>query len=215
MDENQNYKLNKEQLRKIYLLMRDSFEVYKSLIEDKNNIFSGEFFSNIKGHLLSYVIEKAFAPMILPKNFPFRAEIIKSNNFGKKRVELNTNNLRMTIGKIQSKDSLPSKAKYKLKYAKENTDIENQLRFDFGKNTNSIKKEPYYGIISYKCDNNNNLEYLGIIFPDSEYKYIADRIDIPLLSVVEDNTSEEEDSILNKENLKELVLKDISNDFKN
>lgn len=196
--------LNKDLLKVIPLIFSDAIKVYQELIDEEKDIFSGEYFQAIKGKLLGYIINRAFDPKLLPSNVPFKPEIIKLA-FSQKTPKLVLNNTILTISKVMSKESLPSKSKYKLEYAAGNDLISNQFKFDLDKELNT-KNTPYYGIIAYEYK--EYLKSLNIIIPDSEFKHIIKTINIPVIYTSE-YIGVENKPILDLNNLKELVSKDI------
>ncbi len=196
--------LNKDLLRVIPLIFSDAIKVYESLLDNEKDIFSGEYFKSIKGRLLSYVINRAFDPKLLPSNLPFKSEINKLP-FSQNTPKLVLNNTILTISKVIDADSLPSKSKYKLEYARGNDLISNQFKFNLDQELKK-KSSPYYGIIAYEYK--DYLKSLNIIIPDSEFKNIIKTIHIPIVYTSEYG-HEENESILDVNNLKEMVSNDI------
>lgn len=196
--------LNKDLLKTIPLIFSDAIKVYKELLDKEKDIFSGEYFQSIKGKLLGYIINKAFDPKLLPSNLPFKPEIINLA-FSQKAPKLVLNNTILTISKVMNTESLPSKSKYKLEYAKGNDLLFNQFKFDLDKEL-KIKSAPYYGIIAYEYK--DYLKSLNIIIPDSEFKNIIKTINIPVVYASE-YIGIENKPILNINNLKEMVSQDI------
>ncbi|SCJ10053.1 Uncharacterised protein [uncultured Clostridium sp.] len=198
-----NNELTNETLRPIYLIFRDSIEVYKQLIQEEKEVFSGDYFDGFKGRLLGYVINHAFNPKFLPNNFPFNIDVVNMS-FNQKRPELRKDNTVLTIAKVIESNTLPAKSKYKTEYAKGNSVFSRQLKFDLANNM-EIKELPVYGIITYQIKDDELLS-LNIIFPSSNYNSIEEIIPIPLISMVEPNINvDDSESILNKDSLKREV----------
>lgn len=196
--------LNKDLLRVIQLIFSDAISVYESLIDDKKDIFSGDYFKSIKGKLLNFIIYRAFDPKLLTSNLPLKSQITRLP-FSQNTPKLVLNNTILTIAKVTNLNSLPAKSKYKLEYAKGNDLIENQFKFDLDGEL-GVKSLPYYGIITYEYK--DYLKSLNILIPDSEFKNIIKTINIPIVYTSEYN-GEDNKPILDNDNLKELVLNDI------
>lgn len=195
--------LNNEVLRPIYLIFKDSIEVYKELIKEQNKIFSGDYFKGFRGRLLGYIVQKAFDPKLLPSNFPFKIEVA-GMRFNQKRPELRRGNTLLTISKVLESNTLPAASGYKKKYSEGNSLFSKQLQFDI-RSQFEVKEMPCYGIIAYEFKN-EELESLNIVIPDSNFKEIVASIPIPLISAINlQDESITEESILNKENLKSEV----------
>lgn len=198
-----NTDLNNEALRTIYLIFKDSIDVYKQLVEEQKEIFSGEYFEGFKGRLLGFIISNAFNPKFLPNNFPFSIDIVNMS-FNQKRAELRRGNTILTIAKVINSNTLPGSSRYKKEYSKGNSIFSKQLKFDL-RNDMEIKELPIYGIITYQI-NAGDLSALNIIFPNSNYNSIEESIPIPLISMVEkDKEVHDNGSILNKDSLKREV----------
>lgn len=197
--------LNRENLRLIYLIFKDSIEVYKQLVEDEKDIFSGENFKGFKGRLLGYVIQQAFNPKFLPKNFPYQIDIVNMS-FNQKRTELRRGNIVLTISKVVDRNKLPTISNYKKEYSKGNSIFSKQLQFDY-RDEYKIKDIPIYGIITYIIKN-DMLSELNIVIPSSDYSKIEEVIPIPLISIVNNNNDDnsKSKSILDKDNLKKQIL---------
>lgn len=212
LDESIDKELNKQALQPIYVVVNDAIKTYKQLMQDENYIFSGEYFEEIKGRLLSYTIKRAFDPTLISGNFPFEVNCRKMN-FNQRRPELTKNNILLTISQTKDLNELPSKSKYKMKYSKGNSLIARQLIFKEAQEA-KIEDIPYYGIIRYMYSD-NELKDLDIIIPDVNYKSIIKRIPIPMISEIkkfnEDTnySTETTGALLQIENLKEQIERDI------
>lgn len=198
--------LDSKILRTIYLTFNASVNVYNDLIEKEKDLLSGEYFDEIKGRLLGFIIKKAFDPKLLPTNFPFNVQIVNLP-FKQKMPKLKRGNTILTISKVMEPNLLPSPSKYKKEYAEGNYCLSNQLEFNLDKNE-IIQDKPYYGIIAYKFYE-EQLKMLNIIIPDSEFKYIIRNIPIPLVYSMQDENVQEE-PIINEENLKKSILNDFN-----
>ena len=169
-----NY-LSKRDLNLLYCIFDNSVEVYKELLKENVQAFSGEYFDSFKGKLLGYVVQKAFDPKLVPNNFPFKINVAKMN-FNQRRAELRIGNIILTIAKGNGKNTLPSYSNYKKEYSKGNSDVVTQLYFDFF-DDGKIKSLPYYGVIVYEVVD-DELKDLNIIIPNSGFTSVLDVIPI-------------------------------------
>lgn len=197
--------LNSKVLKTICLTFNTSISVYNELIEKESDIFSGDYFKEIKGRLLGFIIKRAFDPKLLPNNFPFDVQIINLP-FKQKTPKLKRGNTVLTISKVMDSESLPGESKYKKELAKGNSIFNNQLEFNL--DCINIQPAPYYGIIAYKFYD-DELKSLKILIPDSDFKTVLRSISVPIVHVFEDEEIQE-DTILSKESLKQSVLNDIN-----
>lgn len=197
--------LSFEVVRPIYYIIKDAVDVYKEIIRD--DFYKGKYASNIKGILLSYAVQRSFDAEMLPKNFSFKSTDA-TMPFNKKRVELRKDNILLNLAKVNKKNSLPSKAKYKQNYAESNSSLRKQLIIDIEEQRPKINDMPYYGMITYKVAK-NNLEFVDIIIPDSSYKYILKSINIvPKFELItNDKTTLDDERVIRNENLKKDIIK--------
>lgn len=208
MEDYINTELNNVMLRPLYLIIKEATEVYEKLFQKEKEIFSGEYFEEIKGRLLGYIIKRAFDKKFIPKNFPFDVDC-RRMSFNQKRPEIKKGNILLTLSKVNDRNMLPSESGYKKRYSKGNSLLSKQLMFDY---VNTIKDIPYYGILTYNYED-GVLNFVDVIFPDSNYNRVIKRIPIPMISVIENSENDLRESLplLNKEALKVEVEKDIVN----
>lgn len=200
--------LSNNTIQPIYNIFEDSTTVFKELMDKEQDLFKGTYLTEFKGRLINYIIKRSFDIDRIPKNFPFEVSAVNMA-CGQKRTELKKNNLMLTLGKAQSSSTLPSYSRYKQEYSKGNSEICKQLRMDVELGQAKITDIPYYGIITYNLKN-NKLEFLNIVIPDSNYKYVIDYIPItPSFKILENdlgNKEEDEERLLGRENIKKEIL---------
>lgn len=112
--------LSKRDLNLLYSIFTNSVEVYKELVKENVQAFSGEYFDSFKGKLLGYIVQKAFDPKLVPNNFPFKINVAKMN-FNQRRPDIRIGDIILTIAKGNGKYVLPSYSKYKREYSKGNS----------------------------------------------------------------------------------------------
>ena len=203
--------LTPKDLRLIYLVIQDDIKIFKELMEEEKDIFSGKYFKEIKARILNYIIKRSFDNELLPRTFPFKITR-KNMGFNQAIPVLHKENILLTIGKTNNIESLPSPSRYKKNYAKGNNLLCRQMKFNLSKEL-GLEEVPYYGVISYVY-NNNELNNLSILVPDNNYKHIIKNIPISIISSVPQASNKKKNyvSILDKDNLKEIVKKDIDGD---
>lgn len=208
MEDYINTELNNTMLRPLYLIIKEATEVYEELFQKEKEIFSGEYFEEIKGRLLGYIIKRAFDKKFIPKNFPFDVAC-RNMSFNQKRPEIKKGNILLTLSKVNDRNMLPNKSGYKIEYSKGNSLLSKQLMFE---DINTIKDIPYYGILTYNYTD-GVLNFVDIIFPDSKYNNVIKRVPIPMISVVENSVNDLKESspLLKKEALKVELEKDVVN----
>lgn len=195
-------------IRPIYNIFEDSITVYNELLNEKKDLFKGNYLTDIRGRLINFILKRFFDSDRIPKNFPFEVCAAKMA-FGQKRTELSRNKIILTLGKAQTPNTLPPYAKYKTEYAKGNCSIGKQLKMNFDGDLAKYVDIPYYGVITYNIED-NVLKFLNIIIPDSNYKYIIDSVPITQsLRVVTNDDTLEDDRILNRENIKKEALETV------
>lgn len=200
--------LDKESLRKLFLMIKDSTEIFNDLVGRESDIFSGKLFcSDIKTRMLNFIITRAFSPNFLPRNFPFDVEILSLQG-AYHTPKLKKGNTILTISKVKNKNKLPSRADYKEEYSRGNLHISEQLKFVFDEEY-SVEGIPYYGILGYEFSK-DKLKGLNIIVPDENFKKVVKTIPIPIIHSVK-VTEIEEETILDKDNLKKDILNQIKN----
>lgn len=176
--------LGKKELNLLYYIFSNSVDVYRELINENVQAFSGEYFDSFKVKLLGYIVQKAFDPKLVPNNFPFKVNVSKMN-FNQRRAELRIGNIILSIAKGNGKCKLPSYSNYKREYSMGNSDMSNQLRFDFS-DEGKVKGLPYYGIIVYDVDN-DELKDLNIVIPNDEFTNILGTIPVKYNSEIDMN----------------------------
>ncbi len=138
--------------------------VFKRIESDNETLFQTDLASNIMPRLLSYCINRQFAPDML-EDMEYEVYIKNVNSFKYKIVELKNQNIILHVCK--SKTLLPNRAKYKLELASTNIVEENQQVMEIFKNDIiRTKNSPYYGIISYDLDKMNNINSINIVVPN-------------------------------------------------
>lgn len=199
---------SREKISYIYKIFENANMVYEEVI--KKDFFDSLYNTNVKGRILSYAVYRQFDPKYLTNNCPFE---VKSATmaFDQKRVELKSDNVILTIAKVNNRNKLPSKSGYKTNYSLANWGIENQLYMEFLEKDIEIKQQPYYGMITYGI-NNAKLDFVDIIIPDSRYKTILDKVELkPKLEIVKTEDLEDagdEERIINVKNLKKDVIRE-------
>lgn len=212
LDEDINRELKGDIIRPIYIIFNQAIKTYEELMHKESDIFQGEYFNDIKGRLLGYIIKRAFSSELLSENFPFKV-ICTGMNFNQKRPELRRGNILLTIAKTSEICKLPNRSKYKLKYSKGNSALAKQL---FIKDIDTLKVDdiPYYGIICYNYSD-NELKFLDILIPDNNYKTVIKRVNIPMIMSIDTksnaNDEKQQESILDESALKKEIEKDIIN----
>lgn len=198
--------------RSIENILNDSLVVYNDLIEDE--IFKGEYFSNIKGWLMTYIIDKHFDKNLLPNNFGMKVNSAKMP-FNRKRVEIKTDNMLLTISRTDEKFKLPCESAFRKEYALGNDELDNQIKFSFNEENIKFKEEihPYYSIVVYKV-RNNEFEFIDVLMPDSNYKSVIGTIPLKSDLVLVKPKIQSYESILSQQNLKKKVLEDLNKDVK-
>ena len=198
-----NKYLSKRDLNLLHLIFTNSVEVYKELVKENLQAFSGEYFDSFKGKLLEYIVQKAFDPELVPNNFPFRINVSKMN-FNQRRAELRIGNIILTIAKGGGKYKLPSYSNYKREYSRGNSGVETQLYFNFLED-NKIESLPYYGVIVYEVED-DKLKDLNIIIPNNGFTSILDVIHIGFDKNIYMNING-----VDREKLKQSVMNEIIN----
>ncbi|KPU45794.1 hypothetical protein OXPF_05830 [Oxobacter pfennigii] len=200
--------LSNSVIKPLYNIFDDAFIVYNDLLDNNKEIFKGQYTSEIKSRLINFIIKRYFDDDMVPKNFPFEVKAVRMA-YGQKRLELRRKNIILTLGKAQTTNTLPSYAEYKSIYAKGNSMIANQLMINIDGGEEKYIDSPHYGIITYNI-NENKLQFLNIIMPDSNYKYVLDSIPITArLKIVENDnssTEEDEDRFFRRESIKKEIL---------
>lgn len=186
-------------------IFRNSIVVYNSLLSEA--IFQGDLINNIKGWLLSYIIEKHFSDDLLPKNFPIKV-FYNPTCFKKKRLELKTENFILTISRVYDKGCLPRKCGFRKLYSERNHMVNKQIMFDIDNDYRNLKEKDLYAIITYNISD-NELSFINIVMPDSSYNCIVDSLDFNLniqevksVNYVDENS----ESLITIQNLKKKVL---------
>lgn len=185
----------------------------KFLLENKP-FFSYSEYGPLKGHLLTYSIQKllydsAFTPMTLYQAIP-----IQVNKFGYSVLHIKTDNFQVTTAKTYKWAELPSPSRYKCEYAKANIGGDGQLSFDF--NEKIYKDNPYYALLTYGYNKRTQeCSHIDLIIPDGDFKNILHRKDLlsatynELYLLPSEKEVEETVAVLNPEFEKIIHLKDI------
>jgi hypothetical protein len=204
--------LNNSIIKPIYNIFEDSMKVYSELISEKKETFKGIYFNEFKGRLINYIIKRFFDKDLVPKNFPFIVNSV-GMAFGQKRTELRSNNIILTIGKAENTNTLPCISSYKRKLAMGNSYINRQIKLNFDGEVEKYSEAPFYGIIAYKI-NDNKIDFINIVIPDSKYEYVVEYIPLtPSLKIVaiEETEDEDDERVLNRQNIKAEILENINN----
>lgn len=161
-----------------YPFFESGFRVYNEIVSSNRTFFDSTFIPNIKGRLLTFLIFRQFEPDMISNNFPFKTEAKIVNNFKYKSLNLIKDNVIINVCKAPDKDSLPNKAKYKLKNCRMNRFKNKILLFDIDSNNRlTIKKEPYYVFLTYGYDK-NNISFVNLMVPNSKMTTCLKNIDL-------------------------------------
>lgn len=139
--------------------------IFKELKENNNSLFMTDLSSNITQKLLSYCINRQFAPDMIDNEIKYEVYLKNVNPFGYKIVELKNEKIILHISK--SKTLLPNKAKYKLELAHNNDFNSNQQVMKvFEDKIVKTADSPYYVCITYDLDKLLNIKSVNIVVPN-------------------------------------------------
>ncbi len=155
---------------------------YFDLIEAENPIFTHKYFTDIRGRLRTKLVQMQCEIEHYDAKFPFDF-FEREFCYGQKVPELRNKYLIIHIAQSRSPNSLPSKADYKHDLTYNNDPLFSQMKLDFLGEQKFIQ-EPYYAILTF--GGRKGKTFCRLQFPEPGYKAIADYIDIPMLSLVEE-----------------------------
>lgn len=152
---------------KLFPIMKAGIESYKDIISSDRKLFNSSYSKDIRGHLKNFVIYRQFDQDMLSKNFPFKCEPLSVNSFGYTVPKLENGKGIVLIARVKKEGSLPTKSKYKLKYAQNNNFKAKQLKFDIDKDLKAVSDGKYLSFLTYGVKN-NELDFLHLIVPDKD-----------------------------------------------
>lgn len=196
--------LPKNVVEPLYTIFEDAYIIGKDVLG--NEFYDSAFTSNIKGRIMSYAINRQFDPEYLPRNFTFDVNVV-TMPFNQKRVELRNRNILLTIGKANNNE-LPVKSAYKKEFSSRNWGLGNQIYMDFVEDYSiSLQTEPYYGIITYKI-NDDGFEFVDIVIPDCKYSKVLNKMELkPRFKVYrKEDIKNDKERILSIENIKKDIV---------
>ncbi|CDE14935.1 putative uncharacterized protein [Clostridium sp. CAG:470] len=199
----------------IYKSIKNGIEVYKEFENENSFLFSGSLSNNVMPRIITYCVEKQFSPEMYVSKEGFNSRIIKVNNFGYEVAEIKNDNLVIHFSKVKGGIFKASSAKYKLKYAKNNSFMDNQMIIGEMNNNLTVKDGLYYGMVTYSIDESRKLKTLNLLIPNSQITSYLENIDIKKIAekfnVIEDKEENYKKIVSLKEdilNKRELFIKE-------
>lgn len=196
--------------KNIYTIMENALIACNEII--KEDFFHSAHIGMVRSDLLNFSIVNAFDPRNLSKNFKLKVNIPRTPG-GKRRVEISTDKLLMTIKKSKE-NKLPEYAKHRKDYSENNKNILGINQFNF---LNDSKEEAIcknYAIITFDVlwdGYEYEYKYIDMIIPDAQYSHILDWVSMnPSLEIVNSKEDiEDEDRIIAIDSLKDNIKKEI------
>jgi hypothetical protein len=151
---------------KIYPFFESGLQAYRDILKTNELFFNSAFATNIKGHLLNYMIFRQFEPDMISQQFLLKAEARRVNNFYYNSLNLLKDGLIINVGKTYGRDKLPNRSRYRKKYCRLNKFREKHLFFDINSENELVQKnEPYFMLLTYGLDR-GEIEYVNLMVPN-------------------------------------------------
>lgn len=148
---------------KIYPVIDLAIKAYTEITNDYE-FFNSNFFINLRGRLLTYLIFRQFESNALPYTFPYKTENVIVSPFGYRNLNIYNDRVIINIAKADNRnDLLPNLSMYRKNYSKNNIFNERQLLFDTNEKIVEEKLQ-YYVLITYKIIN-HKITKLNLVVP--------------------------------------------------
>lgn len=154
---------------------------YFDLMEAESPMFAHPYFTDLKGRIRTKLVQMQCEIEHYDNRFPFEFSE-REFCYGYKVPELRNENIIIHIAQSSSPTALPSKADYKNDLTYNNDMLCRQMKLDWGEH--KYVQEPLYGLLVF--GGRRGKTFCRLQLPEPGYKAIADYIDIPLLSMVEE-----------------------------
>lgn len=177
--------LSNEEKRTLSMIVQVGEAAYRDLAQ--HPLFNHRYFQDIKGRLRTKIVQIQCEMESHEENFPFEF-YQRDFSYSLCVPELRTKDLILHLARSQSAESLPYKAKYKVELSNNNSEMYSQLRINT-LNDPPTEDEPYYGLVAF--GGKNKLEFIRVQLPAPGYIEIADYIDIPILTAVQNQEDKE------------------------
>lgn len=155
---------------------------YFDLMETESPMFAHPYFTDLKGRIRTKLVQMQCEIEHHDVKFPFEF-YEREFCYGHKVPELRNGHMIIHIAQSSSPVSLPSRADYKQELTYNNDPLYRQLKLDFLGGEKYIP-ELYYGILVF--GGRKERTFCRLQFPEPGYGAIADYIDIPMISVMEE-----------------------------
>lgn len=163
-------------------IVRVGDATYFDLMEAESPMFAHQYLTDVKGRIRTKLVQMQCEIEHYDDKFPFDF-FEREFCYGHKVPELRNKHMVIHIAQSRSPNSLPSKAEYKHDLTYNNDQLCRQMRFDFLGEQKYVQ-EPFYGILVF--GGRQGKTFCRLQFPEPGYKAVADYIDIPMISLVEE-----------------------------
>ncbi|WHH59190.1 hypothetical protein [Petroclostridium sp. X23] len=191
--------------RYIFSAFENAFEAYRQFMANNLKFFDTDGQTNVNSRILRYAIDRSFIKLNSAPKYPFVSEMRSVNNFKYKVVHIFANNVLMNISKTSKYNKIPDASAYRVKYANNNQDFNQQITIFNTSNGQHFGQEPYYLIITYGV-NEDELTHLSLMMPDEDMKKYYHIIDIKN-EIVVINTEKEKNKEKKVASIKEELIK--------
>lgn len=159
-----------------YNNMEIAMEAYDRLLAEHQSLFRFEKSTTSKGHLRTLFVEKQFNDCSFNPRSQYSVRLKEVNKCKHKALFVEMDKFTLNIAHTWRENNLPSKAAYKMEYAKWNKPFDNQYELkldDNGEIDDNIVLPKHYGFITYGVQN-GTLKHLDIIIPAHDFSgYLA------------------------------------------
>lgn len=156
--------------------------IYFDLMEAESPMFAHPYFTDLKGRIRTKLVQMQCEIERHDTKFPFEF-YEREFCYGHKVPELRNEHMIIHIAQSNSPISLPSRADYKQELTFNNDSLCRQMKLDFLGEEKYIP-ELYYGILVF--GGRKEKTFCRLQFPEPGYRAIADYIEIPMISVMEE-----------------------------
>lgn len=197
----------------LYPYFQTGLTAFKELVQENEKIFQSDFFHNIRGWVLNYMMFRQFESDMLSKTFPFIPLSKKVNNFNYKTLNLISDNLIINVAKSIAPRTLPNRSQYRRRYCRLNEFNKHSLYFAVDpSNQLVVKNEPYFMFLTYGVTK-NEIQFVDLVVPNHSMREclairsLKDELSVYTSESMEETvTSEKKVAILKNDVLEKLKL---------
>lgn len=166
----------------LYQIIYNGISLYNEFAKENRKLINSIFYRNVKTRLQTFFIFRQFDSDMLSDSFPLKVCISNVNKYGYNALTLVNDKVKLSLAKTTGKISLPNKSKYRLEDCKNNSLVQNQLRFNIDDDNSihsrdSVIESSVYIIIGYKLQN-GELQYLNLMVPDNKMERTISNINL-------------------------------------